>query len=110
MRLETFYSCWISNANLDNSGQRNRPARRDSEAKRVKAGLYILAMREQPKSLTDICSVTTEYAEEARINDDNKHGRDAGCTVGWMGLYIIHIPQEHRETTFRLGLGVLRDR
>lgn len=27
-----------------------------------------------------------------------------------MGLYIIHIPLEYRETTFRLGLGVLRDR
>lgn len=27
-----------------------------------------------------------------------------------MGLYIIHIPLENRETTFRLGLGVLRDR
>lgn len=27
-----------------------------------------------------------------------------------MGLYIIHIPLEYRKTTFRLGLGVLRDR
>lgn len=27
-----------------------------------------------------------------------------------MGLYMIHIPRECRETTFRLGLGVLRDR